>query len=122
MSRPASASLLWLGIVAFAGAIAAAAVVSCSGDDIPESRPEPPPFNVDAASEAGTTDAGGESCPEGEPKVGDLCRTASAEEMCTYQTNTCTVNGQAYDKFDSYRCFEGVWIKWPQPEKSPCDE
>ena len=122
MSRPASPSLLSLGIVVAAAALSAALILSCSGDDVPTDRPEPQ-TNVDgSAGEVGATDAGGESCPEGEPKVGDTCRTAGTDETCTYKTNTCTVNDVAYDKYESYRCVGGVWIEWPQPEKSPCDE
>jgi hypothetical protein len=96
--------------------------LSCGGDEVPESRPEPPPPMVDAGGDGAGDDTQSEGCPEGEPKVGDNCRTAGSEDTCNYEAGSCTVDGQMYTKRASYRCFGGNWIKWPQPEKSPCDE
>jgi hypothetical protein len=115
---PRSAPLLLaLGL---AVGIGTALGLSCGGDDPgEESHPEPPPAEIDAGAAA--NDAGGESCPESSPKIGDNCRTTTVEETCTYPGGSCTVNDQTYEKQDSFRCFEGNWIKWPQPEPSPCD-
>lgn len=119
LGTPGRGPALWaLGLGAGLGL---AMGLSCSGDDITESRPEPPPV-VDGGGDGAADDTTGETCPEGPPKVGENCRSASVEDTCTYEAGTCTVNGQEYMKRESYRCYQGNWIKWPQPEKSPCDE
>jgi hypothetical protein len=108
--------LLTLGLLV---GIGTAVGLSCGGDDVTESRPEPPPLEVDAGG--AMSDAGGDSCPESPPKIGDNCRTDSVEETCSYAAGTCTVDGQTYEKNDSYRCFQGNWIKWPGASPPPCE-
>jgi hypothetical protein len=69
-----------------------------------------PPNSPDA--EGNLNEAGGEPCPDNEPKLGDRCPPGFSEgNSCTYEVDKCTApNGTVYADYLNYCCQGTLWV------------
>jgi hypothetical protein len=89
-------------------------LVACAGDPTITDRNRadlgvvvlPPGVDAEALNEAG-----GNPCPENEPKLGDRCPPGFSEgNSCTYAVDTCTSpDGVTYVDYLTYCCLQTLW-------------